>query len=397
MKVLGSSDDRFREMFYEEARELLISLEEGLMDLERRQGDRAHLDKTFRAAHSIKGAAAMVGLEPIARFTHGIEAVLDKIRSGSLAVDSDIITTLLELRDHLAAMVEGDAAGSPVPGSGELSQRLAELLRVTPPAPAAAQSPPAAQAGKPGKSEPGSGTGQPAPAAPAQSDLPKTPPEPVAPRPPTAPDNATATPAHAAGQSSSQVPPAPATGPIKPQTGASRSRKKDGAEPKPRPRKSKTRAMDKAEQSGAEPATMHSIPPDSSSSSYKITLFPGPDTLRRGVNPLGVLDELRELGESTVTTDPQSVPLLDELDPERCYLSWSITVQTDADPERLRDVFLFVSEDSTVLVERRLANGTLVPVPLDAGMVQPSTPAVADFPASGLSFGVGSIAAPVAC
>ena len=66
----------------------------------------------------------MVGLEPIARFTHGIEAVLEKIRSGSLAVDSDIITTLLESRDHLAAMVEGDAAGSPVPGSGELSQRL---------------------------------------------------------------------------------------------------------------------------------------------------------------------------------------------------------------------------------------------------------------------------------
>ena len=69
-------------MFFEEVRELLISLEEGLMDLERRQGDRAHLDKTFRAAHSLKGAAAMVGLEPIARFTNGIEAVLEKIRGG---------------------------------------------------------------------------------------------------------------------------------------------------------------------------------------------------------------------------------------------------------------------------------------------------------------------------
>jgi len=98
-------------MFFEEARELLISLEEGLMDLERRQGDRAHLDKTFRAAHSLKGAAAMVGLELIAKFTHGIEAVLEKIRGGSLGVDSDIITTLLESRDHLAAMVEGEAAG----------------------------------------------------------------------------------------------------------------------------------------------------------------------------------------------------------------------------------------------------------------------------------------------
>src|SRR5262245_10451655 len=116
-------------MFYEEARELLMGLEEGLMDLERRQGDRAHLDKTFRAAHSLKGAGAMVGLESIAKFTHGIEAVLEDIRRGSLAVDSDIITTLLESRDHLAAMVEGEAAGSPIPGSADLSQRLGELLR----------------------------------------------------------------------------------------------------------------------------------------------------------------------------------------------------------------------------------------------------------------------------
>src|SRR5580693_3233219 len=116
-------------MFYEEARELLISLEEGLMDLERRQGDRAHLDKTFRAAHSLKGAAAMVGLASIAEFTHGIEAVLERIRAGLLPVDSDIITTLLEARDHLAAMVEADAARSPIPPSGELTERLVSLLR----------------------------------------------------------------------------------------------------------------------------------------------------------------------------------------------------------------------------------------------------------------------------
>src|SRR5262249_13959036 len=115
-------------MFYEEARELLIGLEEGLMDLERRQHDRAHLDKTFRAAHSLKGAAAMVGLAAIAEFTHRIEAVLERIRAHSLQVDSDIITTLLESRDHLAAMVEAEAAKSPIAASGELSQRLTSLL-----------------------------------------------------------------------------------------------------------------------------------------------------------------------------------------------------------------------------------------------------------------------------
>src|SRR5262249_10573972 len=76
----------FLSLFLEEARELLQALESGLMDLESRQGDRAHLDRTFRAAHTLKGGAGMVGLPTIAEFTHGVEAVLDAIRSGQLAV-----------------------------------------------------------------------------------------------------------------------------------------------------------------------------------------------------------------------------------------------------------------------------------------------------------------------
>src|SRR5271157_4526009 len=385
-------------MFFEEARDLLISLEEGLMDLERRQGDRAHLDKTFRAAHSIKGAAAMVGLEPIARFTHGIEAVLEKIRTGSLAVDSDIITTLLESRDQLAAMVEGDAAGSPIPGSGDLSQRLSDLLRVMPPGPSPASSGPAPEAGGPSRPEPGSVTGRPAPAIPAQTELPLGPLEPAAPK--ATRDDATAARGDVAGSPSpsSSASPAQSTGPTKPRPRASRAKKKEGGEPKARPRQSKSRAMGKAGPAGAGPAAAasdESLQPDSPSSSYQIKLAPGPDTLRRGVNPLGVLDELRELGESTVTTDPQAVPLLDELDPERCYLSWTITVRTDAEPERLRDVFLFVSEDSNVHVERRLVDGTSVPVPLDSGDQQPGvTSTAADFLAPSPTSGAGSIAAP---
>src|SRR5215471_4905245 len=158
-------------MFYEEARELLIGLEEGLMDLERRQGDRAHLDKTFRAAHSLKGAGAMVGLKVISEFTHGIEAVLERIRSGSLAVDTDIITTLLEARDHLAAMVEAEAARSPIPPSGELSQRLGALLRG------------ADQAGRPA----GGGTAASPPTPPPGAAPPTPPPSPAQSAPPPRP------------------------------------------------------------------------------------------------------------------------------------------------------------------------------------------------------------------
>ena len=274
----GSSDDRFREMFYEEARELLISLEEGLMDLERRQGDRAHLDKTFRAAHSFKGAAAMVGLAAIAEFTHGIEAVLDRIRGGLLTVDSDIITTLLEARDHLSAMVEAEAARSPIPPSGELILRLTVLFRG-----------PAVRTGAGG--EP--------PLSPASSSVPpksgvNSPDEPL--------------------PSDSTLAPHPDQGPrlAKPESKAKRKRA---------PRK--TQKMEGALDLPAtkSPPVGRKTPGNPRKTVYRVTLTPGPDVLRRGVNPLGVLDELRELGETSITTDPALVPPLDQLDPERCYLA----------------------------------------------------------------------------
>ena len=285
-------------MFYEEARELLISLEEGLVELERRQGDRAHLDKTFRAAHSLKGAAAMVGLVSIAEFTHGIEAVLDRIRSAKLMVDSDIITTLLEARDHLAALVESEANSASIPAPTELNDRLASLLRDgPPPAP---------------KPKPAAAVAAPAPQAPA----------------------------------------------TKPKASA-RAKKPAGeaADTNVRPKARGSRA-EKAKAESALAGHGEDGPPG-----YRITLDPGPEVLRRGVNPLGVLDELRDLGKTHVTTDPGLVPTLDEIDPERCYLVWKIEVETDAPPEILNDVFLFVAEDSKFKIERRTGQGGYFELP----------------------------------
>jgi two-component system chemotaxis sensor kinase CheA len=121
------SQDLFLSMFFEEARELLQALEAGLVDLEAKCDDRAHLDRTFRAAHTLKGAAGMVGLRPIADFTHGVEAVLDHIRSGRLKVRPDVITALLSARDHLERAVEGAVGGGTVEPEPALAAFLADL------------------------------------------------------------------------------------------------------------------------------------------------------------------------------------------------------------------------------------------------------------------------------
>ena len=244
----------------------------------------------------------MVGLGAIAEFTHGIEAVLERIRGGTLAVDSDIITTLLEARDHLAMMIEAEAVKSPIPASGELSQRLLALLR----GPGAA-----------GSRREETALADRAPAAQAAEAKPKRK------RPPR-----------------------------------------------------KTKKMAAAESAASSESKQ--VPSEGELTVYQITLMPGPDVLRRGVNPLGVLDELRELGETTITTDPDLVPPLEQLDPERCYLTWTIQVKTASTPERLSEAFLFFSEDSALSISRLTSDGKLVPVPLSAPAIEEalSTPPI---------------------
>jgi len=145
---------------------------------------------------------------------------------------------------------------------------------------------------------------------------------------------------------------------------------REGGEVKKKPRapRGKTRKIDQVPGLAPVPAGGE-IDGESAGSEltiYQIKLTPGPDVLRRGINPLGVLDELRELGETSIVTDPETVPTLDQIDPERCYLKWTITVKSSADPDRLFEVFLFFAEDSTVAIERRCPDGSWTPVRLGA-------------------------------
>ena len=86
----GSKADLFREMFFEEARELLTSLEQGLADPGRAGADRACLDRLYRAAHSLKGAAAMVGFAAISERALAMEKALGQVRTGAAPWTDDL-------------------------------------------------------------------------------------------------------------------------------------------------------------------------------------------------------------------------------------------------------------------------------------------------------------------
>ena len=93
--------------FVEDCREHLDHIEAALMDIEA-AGDNQDpevVNSVFRAAHSIKGGAGMLGLDNIKALSHMLENVLHMVRSNELVPNHDVVDVLLKGFDKLTEMV----------------------------------------------------------------------------------------------------------------------------------------------------------------------------------------------------------------------------------------------------------------------------------------------------
>ena len=99
--------DAERALFVEEARELLDTLEQGALV------EPPPLDGLFRAAHTLKGSGAMLGLTAWAETAHQLEDALEAVRQGHKAWDHAVQQAVLAAVDALRAELEGTAAAPP--------------------------------------------------------------------------------------------------------------------------------------------------------------------------------------------------------------------------------------------------------------------------------------------
>lgn len=81
---------------------------------------------------------------------------------------------------------------------------------------------------------------------------------------------------------------------------------------------------------------------------YYIFFKPGEDILKRGTNPLYLIEDLCNLGESQVFAALSSIPGWEILEAENCYTSWHIFLSTLEPEDSLREVFLFVEDECHV-------------------------------------------------
>ena len=84
---------------------------------------------------------------------------------------------------------------------------------------------------------------------------------------------------------------------------------------------------------------------------FRIRFRPDPLIFTYGTNVGLLMNELRAMGTCQVKAHLDAVPVLAEIQPERCYFWWDILLTTDKDENEIKDVFVFVEDGSEIVIE----------------------------------------------
>jgi len=123
----------FYSQFREETAENIRALSDGLLALEAEADEaarRAQIDRVFRAMHTVKGSARMLGFEHVGRLAHALESLLGELRQGQRPLDRPLADALLRGGDAILALAL--EAVEDRPPTIDLDAIIAELPALTP-------------------------------------------------------------------------------------------------------------------------------------------------------------------------------------------------------------------------------------------------------------------------
>jgi two-component system chemotaxis sensor kinase CheA len=95
----------------------------------------------------------------------------------------------------------------------------------------------------------------------------------------------------------------------------------------------------------------HTPPKETEEHNWTIRFRPNPAFLCNGGNPVALFRDLHKLGACEISADIAAIPALAELRPDQSYLAWNITLRTSSDSNAIRDVFIFVEDESHLEIE----------------------------------------------
>lgn len=104
--MLPEDQKRILGYFIEEAKDHLNTIEQGLLNLQATIEDPEMVNEVFRAAHSVKGGAAMLGLDSIQHTSHRLEDYFKVLKESPIQADRTLESMLLQIFDGLQEQLE---------------------------------------------------------------------------------------------------------------------------------------------------------------------------------------------------------------------------------------------------------------------------------------------------
>jgi two-component system chemotaxis sensor kinase CheA len=115
--------------FIQEADEILDTVEQSLLELEKDPDNRDMVDTAFRSVHSFKGNCGFLGYADLERLSHKMETVLGAMKSGAISAKSTDIGVLLKIVDMIRGGVADISNGqSGAIGGIDLTMRLMDEM-----------------------------------------------------------------------------------------------------------------------------------------------------------------------------------------------------------------------------------------------------------------------------
>jgi two-component system chemotaxis sensor kinase CheA len=151
------ADQELLREFFSESVELLQDIEQGVLVLEEKPGDKNTINSIFRAFHTFKGGAGFLHLAALGELAHELETLLDAVRKGELSINREIIESILAGGDALKLFTReiGDQLDGVNPGAPisvptqHILKRVRAALRGEAPAPASTAAVAVAKAAEP--------------------------------------------------------------------------------------------------------------------------------------------------------------------------------------------------------------------------------------------------------
>jgi chemosensory pili system protein ChpA (sensor histidine kinase/response regulator) len=131
-------DPDMLEVFRLEAEEHIQNLSQNLETLSAEPGHSEALREISRSAHTLKGSAAMVGLDKVSGLAHRMEDLLEKLHEGDVQVTPEVVALLLSSTETLDALARNVQDPAVEDQRADLQTRYAAMLAGTPEEAAAA-------------------------------------------------------------------------------------------------------------------------------------------------------------------------------------------------------------------------------------------------------------------